>query len=501
VENSEAIDTTTWSIVDHACRTCGGRVLASADGARVRCADCDASATGGPDSLCWCGALPAGSRARLKCVRNKHPTPESPGAIVAIEDAEDAAAQPTDVQYMQVDGCDKRFFRCTILRSTLSTEGCSANWRRAQRISAEELGFTGKCRGCPVGAMHSGRAAVHYSALYGAQIYPRTRRWASRMIGNRLGISSFNREREWLVGKNAKGRTPQLVLAPRGLGVITAYGEENQRYVEIRDDRTVDTLEIAFQVLRVVHGRAAFCRPRGGPSISTADLARQYMAPERSRGIIAHAKAVPPKTRPAAPPIDRMPKRKSLPAATAGDRRRCGDGARPWDGSSGMNQRTRAHGRAGDATLRWLHGREVPDVSLHRPVDHAQEPEPNGREAIETAIALVLASVVAEMLHLGADGRHLAIDREDVQRALAMAARLGDGDPVDHLEPVFDDLCATLTSSRVKQTIAALANALLKAPAGEMAADHVLETIILGMAAALPDGADQPAHPRKIFVR
>jgi hypothetical protein len=111
-----------------------------------------------------------------------------------------------------------------------------------------------------------------------------------------------------------------------------------------------------------------------------------------------------------------------------------------------MNQRTRAHGKSAHAVLRWLHsrGRGVPALSLHRPPDHAPEPEPRGREAIETAIALVLGCVVGEMLHLGADGRHLAADRDDVQRALALAARLGDGDPVDHLEPIFDDLCATL---------------------------------------------------------
>jgi hypothetical protein len=157
-----------------------------------------------------------------------------------------------------------------------------------------------------VGAMHSGRAAVHYSALYGAQICPRTRRWASRFIGGRLGISAWNRQREWALGKNAKGRPPQLVLAPRRLGVILGYGEENQRYIEIRDDITLDTIEIAFQVLRVAHGRAAFCRPRGGPSISTADLARE-MAPERSatRGIIAHP--VKPRPRHRLAPIDRLP--------------------------------------------------------------------------------------------------------------------------------------------------------------------------------------------------
>jgi hypothetical protein len=133
----------------------------------------------------------------------------------------------------------------------------------------------------------------------------------------------------------------------------------------------------------------------------------------------------------------------------------------------------------------------VPPVSLHRPPEHAPEPEPRGRESIETAIALVLAGVVAEMLHLGANGRHLAVDRNDVQRALALAAKLGDGDPVDHLEPIFDDLCATLTSPRVKHTIAA----------GEMAADQVVEKIVLGMSETPADGADQPTHPRTIWIR
>jgi hypothetical protein len=158
-----------------------------------------------------------------------------------------------------------------------------------------------------------------------------------------------------------------------------------------------------------------------------------------------------------------------------------------------MNQRTRAHGRAAHATLAWLHshGRDVPDVSLHRPPDHSQEPEPDGREAIERAVGLVLAGVVGEMLHLGADGRHLAL-----------VAKLGDGDhPVDALEPIFDDLCATLTSPRIGHAVAKLASELVRAPGGEMGADDVRRVIVLGMAETPAGGDDQPAHPRTIWVR
>jgi hypothetical protein len=164
-----------------------------------------------------------------------------------------------------------------------------------------------------------------------------------------------------------------------------------------------------------------------------------------------------------------------------------------------MNAKTIAHGRAANATLAWLHGREVPRIALGQPVDHRADPEPQGQEAIETEIRLVLACVVGEMLHLGADGRHLAVDRDDVKRALALASRLGEGDPVDHLEPVFDDLCATLTSPKVNHAIAALAGELIRSPSGTMSAEDVLEKIVLAMAET-PDADDQPAHPRRIYV-
>jgi hypothetical protein len=142
----------------------------------------------------------------------------------------------------------------------------------------------------------------------------------------------------------------------------------------------------------------------------------------------------------------------------------------------------------------------VPAVSPHRPVDLDHEPA-SGREAIEVAIGLVLASVVGEMLHLGADGRHLAADREDVQRGGALAARLGDGDPVDHLEPIFDDLVATLTSPKVRHSIAALASELLRAPSGELGAEDVLRSIVLAMGETPADGAYGPPHPRTIWIR
>jgi hypothetical protein len=129
------------------------------------------------------------------------------------------------------------------------------------------------------------------------------------MIGGRACISCWNREREVRIGRNAKNTCPQLVLESRRLGVILAYGSADQRYIELRDVLTRESTEMLVQVLSITHGRVAFCKPRGGPSISTAELARQMGAGRsQSRGIIAHAVAKPAlrKTLRAAP-IDRVP--------------------------------------------------------------------------------------------------------------------------------------------------------------------------------------------------
>jgi hypothetical protein len=163
-----------------------------------------------------------------------------------------------------------------------------------------------------------------------------------------------------------------------------------------------------------------------------------------------------------------------------------------------MNQRTRAHGRAAHATLRWLHGRDVPDISLHRPVELGDDAAASGRDQIEERIRLALAVPAAEMMHMGAPTTHIAADRPEVQHALRHAGRLP-GDPVDRIERCLDDLLATLHSPKVRHTVTKLASALVRAPAGTMSAEDVLERIILAMGET-PAG-DHPAHPRTIWIR
>ena len=81
-----------WELTDHACRICGGRVLARVDksGLRIaRCADCGATAEDKDHRIraihgvCACGAKQrSGKDAGHRCVRNPHIRPEMPMAIV-----------------------------------------------------------------------------------------------------------------------------------------------------------------------------------------------------------------------------------------------------------------------------------------------------------------------------------------------------------------------------------------------------------------------------------
>lgn len=76
-----------WSVVDHVCRVCLGRILATADadGRRhYRCADCGAVAVNRVENLCVCGAtLRTGGSAGLRCVLNpERGAPEAPPEVV-----------------------------------------------------------------------------------------------------------------------------------------------------------------------------------------------------------------------------------------------------------------------------------------------------------------------------------------------------------------------------------------------------------------------------------
>ena len=135
------------------------------------------------------------------------------------------------------------FFRCERMRATLTTDACSAMWRR------ENNGCDGEhegCHCCPIGASHAGEVAASMSPLKGAKICGRCHRPASRLIHRHLCISCQNRAYECARGRNAKGTAP--VKAPR-------VDVRRLHYLAGSDPQTlrmasIDTDELIVAVLR-----------------------------------------------------------------------------------------------------------------------------------------------------------------------------------------------------------------------------------------------------------
>ncbi|MGO8915408.1 MAG: hypothetical protein ACLQJR_05820 [Stellaceae bacterium] len=77
-----------WQLLPHVCRQCFGRLLKRLmpDGAIItRCADCGVETNGSHQSLCACGIDTGVARVKLRCIKNRTPSPEAPAEFVAEE--------------------------------------------------------------------------------------------------------------------------------------------------------------------------------------------------------------------------------------------------------------------------------------------------------------------------------------------------------------------------------------------------------------------------------
>lgn len=89
-----------WMLVDHACRSCMGRVLVRMERGQVaesRCAECGNKAEGHYTEVCCCGAE-AGTMGRiLECFRNPAVSPAVPQEVLVRERAIEAKPLPPRV--------------------------------------------------------------------------------------------------------------------------------------------------------------------------------------------------------------------------------------------------------------------------------------------------------------------------------------------------------------------------------------------------------------------
>jgi hypothetical protein len=168
-----------------------------------------------------------------------------------------AATMPT---YFEVDGIPGRYFACARY-GTMTPEACGKNFAaapRAFRLSGRLEG----CLNCPVGREHCAGAPVPEAAaapeIYYRPVCLRCRRDGKeegsrlisrmRLVRNQtICVSCFNREREVLLGANAKGAKPKKWQLYRPQ---VAYVRDSRVMREAMATPVVDRTEAALTLLR-----------------------------------------------------------------------------------------------------------------------------------------------------------------------------------------------------------------------------------------------------------
>jgi hypothetical protein len=164
-------------------------------------------------------------------------------------------------------------FRCNRWRATMSISSCAKRWRAHRDADVEHRDA---CHGCDVGAAHADEQPDQRSALYQLPICPRCRRRSSRIIGGLRCVSCYNRQREFISGRNAKGTPPSIVLKPARIGLVINPGEAGEVVIDVAEVAVLDSVELAVAAMRVVDGAVVFTRPRGGAAIDLAELRRRH---------------------------------------------------------------------------------------------------------------------------------------------------------------------------------------------------------------------------------
>lgn len=142
------------------------------------------------------------------------------------------------VTYLTLDGCDGQYFHCAAYSATLSVSACARRHDRARSDTDTEFL---NCRACEIGAMHAGKKIVKRPA---AHLCARCGRESQRLIRGAICVSCYNREREYLLGRNAKGTTPTHARPVRAEEVCSQFGKL------VIMSRVADTEEAMLAILR-----------------------------------------------------------------------------------------------------------------------------------------------------------------------------------------------------------------------------------------------------------
>ncbi|CAN7774927.1 hypothetical protein [Paraburkholderia hospita] len=166
--------------------------------------------------------------------------------------AKEIAVSESVLEYFEIPEMPgRRFFRCEPLRASMHTESCGERWALAQ---GQTEGRYLSCKRCPIGAAHAGKVDQNLSPFKGLMC-ARCHRTNGRLIGRFTCVSCFNRSREWVRKKNAKGTLPFHHPPLHRMAIsYRASGEMRTRVFDL----VAETTELMVAVLRDESSSVAF---------------------------------------------------------------------------------------------------------------------------------------------------------------------------------------------------------------------------------------------------
>jgi hypothetical protein len=153
------------------------------------------------------------------------------------------------ITYRTIDGVPGQYFDCPSGMGCLSANACGRAYSEAMSPVGLKEGRRITCRACPVGAQHAGvpTEAASVSRFLGGCCCSRCQADARRLIRSSICVSCYNREREVLIGKNAKGGKPIFGKAIGSEIVACLIGD----LVQVRQmDKVTSLMESVLSILR-----------------------------------------------------------------------------------------------------------------------------------------------------------------------------------------------------------------------------------------------------------
>ncbi|HED33724.1 MAG TPA: hypothetical protein ENJ08_05825 [Gammaproteobacteria bacterium] len=141
----------------------------------------------------------------------------------------------------------------------ISEASCASMWQRARSLRNESYNPIEACCGCAIGARCAGCDEDAQERKMGLidHICTRCHRPATRFVYGRICISCYNRGREVMIGKNARGAVPKYL--PAMISVHVAYQDDGVlRQVDV--EQVADETEARLSLVRKSSHVLAFVR-------------------------------------------------------------------------------------------------------------------------------------------------------------------------------------------------------------------------------------------------